>query len=277
LFKNPVSDFKLKDYEEESFAEPLLTNEKVSGQQIMDYYHWHRHYEIMRIHEGSYTLINNRTIIRSSRPGIFINRPFTLHNLNSDPSCPYVRSFLNVRRDVVNRFLPEAVDSELFFGANIIYAMPEEDELREIDSYFELAGRVKNDSVSAALIVCALIRRTMQIASDGRGEIISCPFSYIQNVLTYIADKIAEPCSIDDVAGKFGVKRSKFQADFKSVTGVPYHRYLVLLRLTRAKEMLLDGVGIQKTAMETGYASEAHFIKAFREYWGVTPGEMKQR
>ena len=277
MSKIAAADIKLKDYEEESFAEPLLTNENVSGQQVMDYYHWHRHYEIMRIHEGSYTLINNRTIIRSSRPGIFINRPFTLHNLNSDPGRPYVRSFLNVRRDVVNRFMTEAETSELFFGANLIYAMPENDELREIDSYFDLAGRAKNDSVCVSLIVCALIRRIMQIAFDGRGEIISCPVSYIQNVLTYITDKLAEPCSIDDVAGKFGVKRSKFQADFKSVTGVPYHRYLILLRLTRAKEMLQDGAGIQKTAMETGYASEAHFIKAFREYWGVTPGEMKQR
>jgi len=27
--------------------------------------------------------------------------------------------------------------------------------------------------------------------------------------------------------------------------------------------------------MDTGYNSEAHFVKAFREYWGMTPGQLK--
>jgi len=265
----------LRDYREDSFTEPMLVNERVTGKWSMNYYHWHRHYEIMRIYEGSYTIVCNRTIIRSDKPGIFIYRPFTLHNLNSDPAKPYVRRFLNIRRDVVNRFTPQAVDSELFYGANLIYAMPDEEELREIDAFFDMAGQLESDAVSAALLASMIIRRTMQIAAAGHGEIVSCAFSYIQNVLTYIADNIAEPCNIDTVASKFGVKRSKFQADFKSVTGVPYHQYLITLRLSHAREMLLDGESIQKTAMDTGYASEAHFVKAFREYWGMTPGQLK--
>ena len=37
--------------------------------------------------------------------------------------------------------------------------------------------------------------------------------------------------------------------------------------------MLKRGESIIRTSLECGYCSEAHFIKAFREYWGITPGE----
>lgn len=274
MSKKEAGSIRLSDYLESTFHEPLNVSPRISGAFTMNFYHWHRHYEIFRIFEGSYTLINNRTFLRSDRPAIIIHKPYTLHNLNSEPGKPYVRRFMNIRRDVVHRFIEDAVDAESFFGASLIYVMPDETSLRELDRYFDMADCIKNDDTAAALIASLLIRRTMQLAKDGYGEIISCSFSYIQNVLTYIADNLSEPCTIAQIAEKFGVKRSKFQSDFKAVTGVPYHRYLITLRLTRSREMLLEGYSIQKTAMDAGYSSEAHFIKAFHQYWGHTPGQL---
>lgn len=276
MSKISTQSFRLSDYEELNFAEPLNVSEVVRGTFTANFYHWHRHYEIFRIFEGSYTLINNRTIIRSDKPAIFIHKPFTLHNLNSEPGTPYVRRFMNVSRDVAHRFIDGAVDADAFLGASLIYAMPDDTALRELDTYFDMAECAKDDDTAAALIAALIIRRTMQLVERGMGEIVSCSFSYIQNVLTYIADNLSEPCSIADIAAQFGVKRSKFQADFREVTGVPYHQYLTTLRLTRSHTLLMKGNSIQKTAMDVGYNSEAYFIKAFRDYFGVTPGQLQK-
>ena len=276
MSKIGTQSFRLSDYEEKNFAEPLNVSEIICGTYSQNFYHWHRHYEIFRIFEGSYTLINNRTIIRSDKPAIIIHKPLTLHNLNSDPNKPYVRRFMNVSRDIVHRFIDDTVDAERFFGATLIYAMPDDTALRELDTHFDMAECAKDDDTAAALIAALIIRRTMQLVERGLGEIVSSSFSYIQNVLTYIADNLSEPCSIAEIAERFGVKRSKFQADFREVTGVPYHQYLSTLRLTCSRELLLQGNSLQKTAMDVGYNSEAYFIKVFREYFGMTPGEMKK-
>ncbi|MBO5218441.1 MAG: helix-turn-helix domain-containing protein, partial [Clostridia bacterium] len=55
--------------------------------------------------------------------------------------------------------------------------------------------------------------------------------------------------------------------------GKTYKQHLTDLRQTFARELLSSGASIINTAIDTGYSSEAHFIKAFREYWGTTPGE----
>ncbi|MBE6611753.1 MAG: helix-turn-helix domain-containing protein [Ruminococcaceae bacterium] len=275
MSNNSEASLFLRDFEESSFPEPMNATGIGVGNVSMNHYHWHRHYELLMVYKGNYTLINNRAVIRSSKPAVFLHRPFTLHNMNSSPDTEYVRRLLHIRRDVVNRFTLDVVDKETFLGANLIYAMPDSDEWEELVTYMDLARLKKEDENSAALLISLIIHRIIQIAAAGRGEIVSCATSYIQNVLTFIADHLSESCTIDDIVQRFDVKRGKFQTDFKAATGVPYHQYLVTLRLTRAKEMLLEGQSIQKTAMDTGYNSEAHFVKAFREYWGMTPGQLK--
>ena len=90
-------------------------------------------------------------------------------------------------------------------------------------------------------------------------------------MLNYAADNLSDRCTIDQVG------KSKFQADFRTVTGIPYHQYLIRLRLKLAYDMIQDGNSIVKTALECGYSSEAHFIKAFREYWNCTPGQLREK
>ncbi|MBO5436753.1 MAG: potassium/proton antiporter, partial [Thermoguttaceae bacterium] len=153
---------------------------------------------------------------------------------------------------------------ELFTNANLIYGWPDPDEAEELDTCFSLAARHQEDRINTAQICSLIIRRIMQIAGSGRGEIVSCPYSYIQDVLKYVADNLSDRCSVDQVAEQFKVGRSKFQADFRAVTGIPYHQYLIRLRLKLAYDMIIEGNSIVKTAMECGYSSEAHFIKAFR-------------
>ena len=80
--------------------------------------------------------------------------------------------------------------------------------------------------------------------------------------------------TISTLCEKFDIGESKFCADFKSHTGKTYKKYLTDLRMTRARELLASGSSIINASLETGYSSEAHFIKAFREYYGTTPSVM---
>lgn len=270
-----LGNSEIQNYEEARMEYPYSHQMEYKEQMTMNYYHWHRFYEILFIQEGRYTLINNRKIIENDRPGIFIHKPFSLHNLNSYGDV-YHRKILYISREVINRFTMQVVDQETFKNTNLIYGYPNMEEVTELNTYYSLAALHQDDLITTAQLYSLIIRRIMQIASGGRGEVIRCPFSYIQDVLNYVADNLSQSFTIETIAAQFHVGRSKFQADFKNVTGISYHQYLIKLRLKRAYNMIQEGNSIVKTALECGYSSEAHFIKAFREYWNCTPGQLRE-
>ncbi len=64
---------------------------------------------------------------------------------------------------------------------------------------------------------------------------------------------------------------------FRSVVGVPIHRYLLHARLTLALDAILDsGYSLSRIALETGFAHHSHFTEAFRRAFGVTPSAVRR-
>lgn len=272
-----IDNGQLLNYEEANLEYRYMSLVENTAPMSMNLYHWHKYYEIMFIKEGNYKLINNRKIIESDQPGVFIHRPYSLHNLNSAGKV-YRRKIIYVTREVINQFTWQTVDAQLLADANLIYARPDPEEWEELEAYISFAKKYQEDPVTLAHLYALVIQRIICIAGEGRGEIVRCPFSYIQDVLNYVLDNLAENSTIEAVSAHFNTGRSKFQADFKAVTGIPFHRYMISLRLSRAYELLLGGEkSVMQVAMETGYSSEAHFIKAFRERWNMTPGQLQKR
>ena len=114
------------------------------------------------------------------------------------------------------------------------------------------------------------------ILESGRGERFSGSLSYIQNVILLAAENLASPPTIKELTDRFNIGQSKFCSDFKRHTGSTYKKYLTNLRMARARDLLLSGSSIINASLETGYSSEAHFIKAFHSYYGVTPGALRK-
>jgi AraC-like DNA-binding protein len=54
--------------------------------------------------------------------------------------------------------------------------------------------------------------------------------------------------------------------------GTSPHRYLVMRRLGRAKQLLLAGSRLAGAAVESGFADQAHLTRHFRDAFGITPG-----
>lgn len=79
--------------------------------------------------------------------------------------------------------------------------------------------------------------------------------------------------SIDELARDAGLSPGHFARAFKHSVGRAPHQHLMLLRLERARR-LLDGAApvLSTVALESGFADQAHFTRAFKRQFGVTPG-----
>jgi AraC family transcriptional regulator len=95
---------------------------------------------------------------------------------------------------------------------------------------------------------------------------------------TYLASRIGERVTLDDVAGAVHASPFHLARIFQEQTGVPVHRYLIQLRLRASLERLLDGADdITALALELGFSSHSHFTDAFRREFGRAPSDIRPR
>jgi len=93
---------------------------------------------------------------------------------------------------------------------------------------------------------------------------------------TYLASKLTERITLDDVASAVNSSPFHLARIFQEHTGVPVHRYLTQLRLRASLERLNDGAeDLTALALELGFSSHSHFTDAFKREFGRTPSEVR--
>ncbi|EIM97539.1 AraC family transcriptional regulator [Paraburkholderia hospita] len=78
--------------------------------------------------------------------------------------------------------------------------------------------------------------------------------------------------SLEDLSRESSMSTSDVCRRFSLAYGLTPHRYQLVLRVTKAKSRLLDGVDISDVATETGFADQSHFGRHFKSIFGLTPG-----
>jgi AraC family transcriptional regulator len=93
-----------------------------------------------------------------------------------------------------------------------------------------------------------------------------------QKALWFIESHLAEPLSLEEIAGVAGISRFHMVRAFAAATGLPVMRYVRARRLSEAARALAGGApDILKLALEADYGSHEAFTRAFRDHFGITP------
>jgi len=88
---------------------------------------------------------------------------------------------------------------------------------------------------------------------------------------------LADPPSLETLAGSVGMSLSKLKQVFPLVCGQPPYAYLRQVRLERALHLLGDhGLSVTETALEVGYTNLSHFTKAFAARFGFNPSQVQR-
>ncbi len=102
--------------------------------------------------------------------------------------------------------------------------------------------------------------------------------SQTRRICEYLQEHFDEEPSLADLAALIDRSPWHFVRAFKASTGLPPHRYLVTLRVERAKEMLAGtDKSITEIAHACGFASSQHMATLFRRAVGTTPTEYRRQ
>ncbi len=132
------------------------------------------------------------------------------------------------------------------------------------------------------------LRSTGEIAETSRtlvAEIVSPVLSrpsatgdaLIDRALAIVERNFGKNLQDTQVADQLGLSTSHFRHLFKQATGQPFHRYLISLRLEKARQTLLEqDVPVSEVARLVGFVSAAHFSRAFQKRFSVAPSALRQ-
>lgn len=97
-----------------------------------------------------------------------------------------------------------------------------------------------------------------------------------QRVGDFIEANLDRPLTLADLADQAHLSPWHFARLFRVSFGEPPHRYVMGRRLERARRRLLAGdVKILAVALDSGFADQSQFTRAFRRHFGVTPGQFR--
>jgi transcriptional regulator GlxA family with amidase domain len=90
-------------------------------------------------------------------------------------------------------------------------------------------------------------------------------------VRDYLRTHVEESVPIETLVRLSGLTEFHLIRSFHREFGLPPHAYHVRLKLARAREMLLSGATVVRTAFACGFADQSHLSRKFKEVYGLTP------
>ncbi len=83
--------------------------------------------------------------------------------------------------------------------------------------------------------------------------------------------------SIDDMAKELSLSRSRFQHLYTETFGVSVNRDVITSRLNKAAELLkTTDLSVKDVGINVGYGNTSYFVKAFGNFYGLTPLQYRQ-
>lgn len=255
------------------FPEDVCFGYRSAEEMKPGHFHFHSHYEISFVLGGDLTVINTGDSIKTDKPCIILHSPNTFHAVIADKGARYKRYNMYFNDDFVQSFPAEYLNIRNVFASNFSVTELGDVDVDELMVYVNLLFGADDNQNRQRLLLAAFINKLgdyvgMSRTLDGNDNV-----SYIENVIQYISDNYGEPLTANLLADRFYVSSAKLNADFKGMTSVTLHKYIVTVRLINAKRMLISGKSVLETSVECGFFNESHFIRTFKEKTGMTPSK----
>lgn len=100
----------------------------------------------------------------------------------------------------------------------------------------------------------------------------------MSQIRTYVETHYADPeLSLTSLSEQFQLHASQISRAFKEEFGEKFVDYLVKIRMEQAQHLLQSSrYSVQDIGIKVGYTNAISFIRAFKKYTGVTPGDYRK-
>ncbi|MGM9586696.1 MAG: helix-turn-helix domain-containing protein [Candidatus Limivicinus sp.] len=218
---------------------------------------------------------------------VLLVKHHTIHKALIDKTEPYDRVIIYLDGKYFDRIMPNAGLMDCFEKADKDgrQRITPDDEQQErlaaaLEDYEaamrdeELGAEAIRDTQMVKLLV--LINRIYASGSAAPDRAEATRDPKIAAVLSYINENLGREMSVDELAEQAYLSRYHFMRLFKAQTGSTVHAYVRQKRLLYAARLIREGESAARAAAESGFSDYSAFHRAFRECFGISPGQLKK-
>lgn len=230
--------------------------------------HFHDFYEIGYIESGRTKVVcENEEYLMSEGDAIIINP-------NDNHSCSEIdEEYLDFRCLNINTKRMKELTLECIGDEVCPYFQPHIVRRRELVSKIKELHRLVTDSSCENLqkeellylLVGDLVCDFYGEEKDEQKDLI------IEKACSYMENHFNENISLSDLSAYTGFSKYHFLRKFKKEKGITPYGFIACMKITKAKEMLIQGRDIVDISFELGFSSQSHFTNFFKQYTRVTP------
>jgi AraC-like DNA-binding protein len=251
--------------------------------------HWHSYGEIILVGPGKTNVFSvNQSTYKLVKGDFVIAWPMEMHAIvDADRENSLIIQFSNA---FVNSLFDLQRIMHFYRNLHVICINSHPELVKELT---EIAIRMKEvfyeGRSNRELTCCMLLMEFMRALDEHREELMPEISEDAQNPyeddvmhrLIMVTDYIKNNLTADDLsqttmAGMAGISREYFSRIFKNVTGMNYAKWLNMIRLEKATELLShDSRPLTEVALLSGFHSIPSFNRVFHEEKGMSPGEYR--
>lgn len=242
-----------------------------------DNIHFHHAYELIYVESGSaFVKINNREYTVKEHSIIVISNleEHSTHVLTT----PYQRCFAILDTEQTDRFISSPELMSIFKNRSSdfchIFEVKEQHEtvshiFNELLNSFSQEMTLRSEYQSALITQLLIIMYHLSGKSslklkNARKEIFA--------VQKYIEQNFTKNLLVSEIASKFYLDHCYLTHSFKQVTGYSPKEYILLNRLSYARQLLLQtDLSVLQVSEQSGFSDVNNFIRYFKREFSVTP------
>ena len=242
--------------------------------------HFHDELEILLslTDGGSFFLMNN---LHPMRRGTLLILQGQVPHRSISSEGPYERYVMHIPRETLTAASSEKTSFPAMFAHNYCIHL-DETSFMEIYSLLERCRCESEGPGSDILRECAfrtlLVMVGRQLEETSISDMTSDEFSLpVRQTIDWICAHLTEDLSLDILAEQCDITKYHLCRLFKDETSFTVGEYITRLRLLRASALLRAGESVQRAGESSGFQSNAHFIRTFGRFMGMSPGRYQRQ
>ena len=260
-----------KKYDNSGMENFLRIEESSMLQLTMRKLHSHPHYEIYFLYDGKRNFFIENALYSIEAPAVLVVPPFAMHKTEGGA---FKRINLYASESLLNDFQKEVLTSlSLSF---VPLSAEQSDDLLDVLhlSLDHPLSEEKRHEVDKAKFDYFLLK-LYQFAENRLPQAVerqqqASPL--VVKAINYMNANYADPLTLDDLAERIYATKQTLNYHFKKDLGCTPMNYLLRLRLTKVKELLvISDKSIEEIAEECGFSSGNYLTLIFKQKESISP------
>lgn len=252
--------------------------------QIMDAPHWHGHVEINALSDATmiYDFDGQRVELRDGTVAMFWagvpHRSTTIH-AETEPSLTNI--YLPLDRFLL---MPHIAGLQRILLAGAIIALPPTlmDKVKLNQWRADLASQNPERQALVVMELNTILRRVAasplsfllkpSAIKNEASELSSSNVRHVVAMIRHVMENLGTPLSNSKVTRVTGLHMNYALSIFSSVMRIPLKRFIIRMRLARARGLLAESdLPVATIAANCGFGSLSQFYEAFKAAYGTSP------